>query len=195
MPTIEIFETSQKPTAASAANPGGLYARQQFEAGLQWLQSQGMVVERHAIGGENAVSAADNSVQTAIELQGADALPVTTLEGTIIGIGGYPSRAELLKLAGYEPERDLSFVSEVTALSRSMGAALAVNDLEQFRNDYECARLLGLPSEELRILADAAKTAADGSLQEETLTKLEQFLAFGRGGVPKSARCNCGGER
>lgn len=195
MPRIEVFESLPSPIIGNAANLSGTYARQQFEAGLRWLQSQGVEVEQHVIGAENSVSATDSSVKTAIELQGGDALPVTTVDGMIIGIGGYPTRAELLKAAGYDPERDFSFVIEVTALCKRMGAALAANNLDQFRTNFESARVLGVPSEELRRLAEAAKTAAGGSLQEETLTKLEQFLAFGPEGVPKSARCNCAGER
>ncbi len=144
------------------------------------------------VGEGDLASATDSNVQTAIELQGLEALPVTTFDGTIIGIGGWPTRAELLKAAGYDSDRDLSFVSEVTALCKRMSVALAANDLNQFRANYECARVLGLPTEELRRLAGASRSAAGSSLREETLTKLEQFLAFGLEGAPKSLRCSCG---
>ncbi len=92
MPKIQIHESFRSPVATNTPNQASTYARQQFEAGLQWLQSQGVEVERHVIGTKNSFSATDDAVQTAIDLQGEEVLPVTTFDGTIIGIGGYWSQ-------------------------------------------------------------------------------------------------------
>ena len=76
MPTIEVFETSRKPTAASATNPSGLYARQQFEAGLQWLESRGVQIERHAISLDGPLAIDNETVKSAIELPRGELAPI-----------------------------------------------------------------------------------------------------------------------
>lgn len=194
MPTIEVFETSRKPTAVGTANPSGLYARQQFEAGLRWLESRGVHIERHAISLDGPLAIDNGTVKTAIELQGEDALPIVVLDDTIISIGGHPTRSELLVSAGNKASDDPGFLHEMSTLAANMRAALAANNTTQFLLHYEQALALGLPAEDLRGVVESAKAASRATIRDETLTKVEQFLAFGPAGKPKAPRCSCSGE-
>jgi hypothetical protein len=191
MATIEIFETSRKPTAASAANRSGLYARQQFEAGLRWLESRGVHIERHAIALNGPMAIDNGTVKTAIELQGEDSLPIVVLDGTIISIGGHPTRSELMVSAGYKASDDPGFLHEVSVLADNMTAALAANNATKFLLHCDQALSLGLSAEDLRSVVESAKSASRETIRDETLTKVEQFLAFGPAGTPKVPRCSC----
>jgi len=117
MPTIEVFETSRTRTGANAPNPNGLYARQQFGTGLQWLESRGVHIERHAIPLDGTLAIDNGTVKTATELQGEDALPITVLNDTIISIGGYlPEEHQPARLVCY------CFGHTVAAIQREVEA-------------------------------------------------------------------------
>lgn len=194
MPTIEVFETVRQPTAASTANPSGLYARQRFEAGLQCLKSPGVQVQRHAISLDGLLAFDNGTVKTAIELQGEDSLPMVAFDGTIISIDGYPTHTELLTAAGYRPSDNPEFLREASALAAGVSEGLLINDLAQVRLNYDRARLLGLTADDLRSIIELAKTAGRQTIRDETLAQLERFLAFGPAGKQQAPRCSCGGE-
>lgn len=194
MPIIEVFEASRKPAATNTENPSGLYARQQFEAGLQWLKSRGVHVEWHTISLDGPLPIGDSTVKTAIELQREDSLPIVVLDGNIISIGGYPARSELMISAGYKTSDDPGFLQEVSDLAASMRATLAGNNTTTFLMYCEQALSLGMPAEDLRKIIESAKNACREAIRDETLTKVEQFLAFGPGGKPKAPRCSCSGN-
>ena len=194
MPIIEVFEASRKPAATNTENPSDLYARQQFEAGLQWLKSRGVHVERHAISLDGPLPIGNSTVKTAIELQREDSLPMVVLDSTIISIGGYPTRSELMVSAGYKTSDDPGFLQEVSALAASMRATLAENNTTMFLLYCEQGLSLGLPAEQLRKIIESAKNTCRGAVRDETLTKVEQFLASGATGKPKAPRCSCSGN-
>ncbi len=194
MLTIQIFEMSRNPAAATAVNRNDLYARQQFEAGLQWLKSRGVHVERHAISLDGPLPIDNPTLKTAIELQREDSLPIIVLDGSIISIGGYPARSELMISAGYKTSDDPGFLQEVSDLEASMRATLAGNNTTMFLLYCEQALSLGLPAAHLRKIIEAAKNTCRGAIRDETLTMVEQFLAFGATGKPKAPRCSCNGR-
>ncbi len=192
MPSIEIFEASRQSTAASTASPRDLYARQQFEAGLQWLQSRGVHVERHSISLDGSLAVENSTVRTAIELQGEDSLPLVVLNGTIISIGGHPTRSDLLVSAGYKTSDDPGFLQELSSLATNMGAALTSNNTTTLLFHCEQVLSLGVPAEDLRQIIESEKTANRQTIRDDTLTKVEQFLALGSAGRPKVPPCSCG---
>jgi hypothetical protein len=57
-----------------------------------------------------------------------------------------------------------------------ISCVLAVNNLEQFRVDYERARVLGVAAGDLRHAIESSKSAGQEGIREETLTKLELCL-------------------
>jgi len=66
----------------------------QFSADLKWVAEQGIHVERHNLGQEPQVFAANPTVLKEIET-GLDRLPIILLNGHVITTGVYPSRQQL----------------------------------------------------------------------------------------------------
>lgn len=71
----------------------------QFAADLQWLQEQGVTVERHNLGQEPQAFAANPAVLKEMEA-GMDRLPILAVDGHIISTGMYPARAQLAQKLG-----------------------------------------------------------------------------------------------
>ena len=73
----------------------------QFAADLDWLKSQGVIVQRHNLSQNPAAFVENEPVKTALTERGEAALPVILLNGKIAVTGRYPERNEwvtLLKL-------------------------------------------------------------------------------------------------
>jgi len=92
MPKIEVFELAGP--AVPDPERDGAFAREQCEAGLKWLRSRGVEIQWHAVGPDGLAPGGNPTVTTAIELQGRQALPIILLDGTIMSIGGYPTRSD-----------------------------------------------------------------------------------------------------
>ena len=191
MPTIEVFEALQ-PVKGRPVDDGVAFSRTEFEAGLRSLQSRGVEIRRPAIPPDRYVTIENATVKTALELQGPDALPMVAVEGTVISVGGYPTRAELGAAAGIPATQDPEFFREALAIVAGMSAALAVNNLDQCRLLYQKARALGLSVEDLRNALEGAKAVGRESIRDESLTELDRFLALGPSGKPKVSHCTCG---
>jgi len=71
-----------------------------FSADLDWLQRQGVSVERFNLAQQPAAFAEDRAVRAALEASGEAGLPVVKVDGEIKSTGLYPSRAELAAWAG-----------------------------------------------------------------------------------------------
>lgn len=66
-----------------------------FAADLDWLKTQGVIVQRHNLSQNPAAFVENEAVKTALTEQGEAALPVILLNGKIAVTGRYPERAEL----------------------------------------------------------------------------------------------------
>lgn len=71
-----------------------------FSADLDWLQSQGVSVERFNLAQQPGAFASDPAVRAALHDRGEASLPVVQVNGDIKSSGVYPSRAELAAWAG-----------------------------------------------------------------------------------------------
>lgn len=69
-----------------------------FAADLEWLQTQGVSVERHNLAQEPGAFVANESVNAALHREGNGCLPLILVDGHIFSRGGYPDR---IALAGY----------------------------------------------------------------------------------------------
>lgn len=70
----------------------------QFAADLDWLKSQGVVVQRHNLS-HNPAAFVDNAVVNAVlKDKGEAALPTLLVNGHVAIAGRYPDRAELSSL-------------------------------------------------------------------------------------------------
>jgi hypothetical protein len=67
----------------------------QFAADLDWLKSQGVIVQRHNLSQNPAAFVENEAVKTALTQKGEAALPVILLNGKVAVTGRYPDRGEL----------------------------------------------------------------------------------------------------
>jgi hypothetical protein len=70
----------------------------QFAADLDWLKSQGVIVQRHNLSQNPAVFVENETVRTALADKGEDALPIMLVNGKLAVMGRYPVRSELGEL-------------------------------------------------------------------------------------------------
>ena len=70
----------------------------QFAADLDWLKSQGVIVQRHNLSQNPAAFVENEAVKAALTEQGEAALPVLLINGKVTSTGRYPDRAELASL-------------------------------------------------------------------------------------------------
>lgn len=70
----------------------------QFAADLDWLKSQGIIVQRHNLSQNPAAFAENETVKAALTETGESALPLLLLSGKVAVSGRYPERKELAAL-------------------------------------------------------------------------------------------------
>ena len=66
-----------------------------FAADLDWLQAEGVGVERFNLAQQPAAFAAEPLVRKALEERGEEALPLIVVDGAVRGSGTYPDRGSL----------------------------------------------------------------------------------------------------
>jgi hypothetical protein len=71
-----------------------------FAADLDWLQKQGVAVERHNLAQQPGAFVANAIVKEALTERGNDCLPLVLVDDRIAVEGAYPSRETLAALAG-----------------------------------------------------------------------------------------------
>jgi len=71
-----------------------------FAADLDWLESQGIAVERFNLSQQPAAFVEDAAVKEVLETMGEAGLPLVKVNGEIRSRGLYPSRHELAEMAG-----------------------------------------------------------------------------------------------
>ena len=76
-----------------------------FVADLHWLANQGVAVERYNLAQQPQAFAANEVVKTALRQFGNACLPLILLDGAVVSKGTYPTRDELVRLIGVEPEQ------------------------------------------------------------------------------------------
>lgn len=75
----------------------------QFAADLDWLKSQGVIVQRHNLSQNPAAFVENEAVKTALTEKGEAALPVMLVNGKVVTTGRYPERMELASLFKLKP--------------------------------------------------------------------------------------------
>ena len=76
-----------------------------FATDLHWLANQGIAVERYNLAQQPQAFAASEVVKTALQQHGNECLPLILLNGAAISKGCYPTRDELARLTGVEPDQ------------------------------------------------------------------------------------------
>lgn len=67
----------------------------QFAADLDWLKSEGVIVQRHNLSQNPAAYVENKLVQTTLTEKGEAALPLLLVNGKVAVTGHYPDRKEL----------------------------------------------------------------------------------------------------
>ena len=70
----------------------------QFAADLDWLKSEGVIVQRHNLSQNPAAFVENIVVQAALTEKGEAALPAILANGKLVSTGHYPDRIELAAL-------------------------------------------------------------------------------------------------
>ncbi len=75
-----------------------------FAADLHWLANQKVAVERYNLAQQPQAFAASAIVNSALKEHGNGCLPLILLDGSIVSQGSYPTREDLARLAGVDPD-------------------------------------------------------------------------------------------
>ncbi len=104
MTRVEVFDPPMCcSTGVCGPNVDPALAR--FAADLHWLANQRIAVERYNLAQQPQAFGASEVVKTALNQHGNECLPLILLNGIVISQGRYPTRDELARLTGVEPEQ------------------------------------------------------------------------------------------
>lgn len=158
----------------------------QFAADLDWLNAQGVPVERHNLAQAPAAFAANATVKSALEKHGTDCLPLVLVDGSIASVGGYPNRMEMAQWAGLASSKNVynEAVGELVAL----GAAIAANCPSCFQHHHAKARALGLSDDDMTSAVNTA-LAVKKTAERATLELADQMLSGADAMAPGGGCC------
>lgn len=165
-----------------------------FAADLDWLQAEGVRVERFNLAQQPAAFAAEPLVRNALEERGEEALPLIVVDGVVRGSGAYPNRGSLAAWSGVSTTRTVwnEKVAELVAIAASVasGCVSCLSAHEQR------ARTLGVDTADVRraVAAGQAVRQAAAARVDQHATRLMEKprtpLPLGEAG-PSSSPC-CG---
>jgi len=95
--TLQIFDPAMC-CSSGACGPEVDTKLVQFAADLEWLKSQGVIVQRHNLSQNPAPFVENALVKTALAEKGEVALPILLANGQLTTTGLYPTRAALASL-------------------------------------------------------------------------------------------------
>ena len=104
MNKVEVFDPPMC-CSTGVCGPSVDPALARFSADLHWLATQRIIVERYNLAQQPQAFAASEVARTALRQDGNTCLPLILLNGAVISKGCYPSRDELARLTGVEPEQ------------------------------------------------------------------------------------------
>ena len=103
MTSIEVFDPPMC-CSTGVCGPAVDPALARFAADLHWLAHQRVAVERYNLAQQPQAFAASEVVKAALTRHGNECLPLILMNGTVISQGCYPTRDQLARLTGVEPE-------------------------------------------------------------------------------------------
>ena len=95
--TLQIFDPAMCCTTG-VCGPEVDTKLVQFAADLDWLKSQGVIVQRHNLSQNPAAFVENKTVQATLTEKGEAALPALLVNGKLAIAGPYPDRVELAAL-------------------------------------------------------------------------------------------------
>jgi hypothetical protein len=103
MNKIEVFDPPMC-CSTGVCGPSVDPALVTFATDLHWLANQKIAVERYNLAQQPQAFAASEVVKTALKQYGNECLPLILLNGAVISKGCYPTRDDLARLTGVEPD-------------------------------------------------------------------------------------------
>ncbi len=122
MPLVQIFDP---PMCCSTGVCGPQVDARltQFAADLEWLKCQGVDVERYNLAHDPGPFARHEVVKDALQKKGNRCLPLILVDQEVVSEGRYPSREELVVLAGVSSTGVYTrAVEELVAIGAAIGA-------------------------------------------------------------------------
>lgn len=92
--TLTVFDPSMC-CSTGVCGPDVDPALVQFSSDIEWLESQGVDVERYNLSQEPGAFVEDSDAKAFLERQGESKLPLLKVDGHVIDHGAYPSRETL----------------------------------------------------------------------------------------------------
>ena len=148
-----------------------------FSSDLEWLNTQGVCVERFNLAQAPGAFAADQVVKKLLEETGEGALPAILVGDEVKSTGRYPDRVELAQWLGLEAPK-ASLVTEAVAEMVAIGASIASNCEPCFRFHFDKARKLGVSREDMLRVVNLAQSVKE-SPARSVLALAERYLADG----------------
>ena len=165
-----------------------------FAADLQWLEAQGLQVERHNLAQQPQAFVQNALVKQALVAEGEKCLPLVLVDGEIVSRGAYPARDELAALAGVDFTLEGSAYSRAVEQLVAIGAAIGANCEPCFKYHFQAAREAGASRDDIaRAVATARKVKQAAA--KEILNLAGEYLAADRDSeFLKVAPCCPGGS-
>ncbi len=156
MSKVQVFDPAMCcSTGVCGPNPDPVLPR--FAADLQWLESQGITVERYNLAQQPHAFAASEIVKGALAEYGNNCLPLILVNGAIVSRGSYPTRNDLATFAGLSNEEVPSLYTMAVAELVAIGASIASNCEPCFKFHFDKARKLGVSVEDMARAVDTAQ--------------------------------------
>ena len=135
----------------------------QFAGDLDWLKTRGVEVRRFNLAQEPANFVENAAVKAILDRSGGDELPAIVVGDELVVSGRYPSRDELVVLAGIKTAIAPIEITEQLKELIALGAAIGASCEPCFTFHYDKARKLGLSIEAVREavrIGEAVKAAS-----------------------------------
>lgn len=107
--TIQIFDPAMC-CSTGVCGPSVDTSVAQFAADVDWLQKQGVAVQRYNLSQQPEAFVRNNAVKTALE-RGVEVLPIVIVGDEIAVQGAYPTRDKLAALAGLTVKKKLNLAA------------------------------------------------------------------------------------
>src|ERR1017187_1281001 len=104
MTKVQVFDPPMC-CSTGVCGPSVDPALARFSSDLHWLANQKIAVERYNLAQQPQAFAASEVVRAALGQHGNECLPLILLNGAVVSKGCYPTRNELARLTGVEPEQ------------------------------------------------------------------------------------------
>jgi len=93
-PILQVFDPAMC-CSTGVCGPGVDPALVQFASDLDWLKTQGIMVQRHGLSQNPGAFVTVEAVRVSLANKGEGALPILLLNGRMVVMGRYPERKEL----------------------------------------------------------------------------------------------------